>query len=319
MVPDFAELTPDVLLDAVETATGCRLTGFAQPHTSYINRVYELQTSGGERLIAKFYRPGRWTREAVVEEHAFTLELAEEEIPVVPPQPLRDGSTLGEVEGILFAVFPKRWGRSFEPTEPEDWRRLGRIMGRVHTVGSRTAAPHRVVMHPAHSTTADVARLREVLPLSCRTPFLEAAVGILDAILPRFADAELQRIHGDCHRQNILERPDEGLMLIDFDDMATGPIVQDLWMLLPDRPERARAEIDLIIEGYETFREFDDRQLRLIEPLRAMRMLYFLAWCSRQTGDPSFARRFPDWGSDAFWRQQTADLREQLDILRREG
>jgi Ser/Thr protein kinase RdoA (MazF antagonist) len=107
-------------------------------------------------------------------------------------------------------------------------------------------------------------------------------------------------------------------MLIDFDDMATGPIVQDLWMLLPDRPPQARREIDLIIDGYETFREFDDRQLRLIEPLRAMRMLYFLAWCSRQTGDPNFARKFPDWGSDAFWRQQTGDLREQLDVLRRE-
>ncbi|MDX9978516.1 MAG: serine/threonine protein kinase [Lentisphaeria bacterium] len=315
---DFSELTPDVLLEAVETATGRRLTGFAQPHTSYINRVYELQASDGERLIAKFYRPGRWSREAILEEHAFTLELAAEEVPVVPPRPLRDGGTLGDAGGIPFAVFEKRRGREFEPAEPEDWRRLGRLLGRLHSVGERSPAPARVVLHPDRSTRADLELLRaeSLLPAAVRRPFLEAADELHRRILPLFADVELLRIHGDCHRQNILERPEEGLLLIDFDDMATGPAVQDLWMLLPDRPERARAEIDRILEGYETFREFDDRHLRLIEPLRAMRMLYFLAWCARQTDDPQFARRFPDWGGESFWRQQTADLREQLDILR---
>jgi Ser/Thr protein kinase RdoA (MazF antagonist) len=315
---DFRELTPDILLDAVESATGRRLTGFAQPHTSYINRVYELQASDGERLIAKFYRPGRWSRNAILEEHAFTLELAAEEVPVVPPRPLRDGNTLGDADGMPFAVFEKRRGREFEPTEAEDWRRLGRLLGRLHAVGERASAPARVVLHPDHSTHADLDLLRaeSLLPAAVRRPFLEVADEIHQRILPLFADTELQRIHGDCHRQNILERPEEGLLLIDFDDMATGPAVQDLWMLLPDRPPQARAEIDLILDGYETFREFDDRQLRLIEPLRAMRMLYFLAWCARQTTDPQFARRFPDWGSESFWRQQTADLREQLDFLR---
>jgi Ser/Thr protein kinase RdoA (MazF antagonist) len=317
---DFINLTPEILLDAVEAATGRRLAGFAQPHASYINRVYELQDSSGERLIAKFYRPGRWAREAILDEHAFTLELAAEEIPVVPPQPLLDGTTLGEADGVFFAVFEKRRGREFEPVSPDDWRRLGQIMARMHGVGDRAPAPARVVMHPAHSTAADVAQLRDgnLVSAVCRAQFLEIVEEILRRILPVFEDIELQRIHGDCHCQNILERPDEGLMLIDFDDMATGPIVQDLWMLLPDRPPRARQEIAQIIDGYEMFREFDDRQLRLIEPLRAMRMLYFLAWCSRQTGDPNFARKFPDWGTDSFWRQQTADLREQLDVLRQE-
>ena len=318
---DFAQLTPDALLDAVESATGLRLLGFAHPHASYINRVYELQTSAGERVIAKFYRPGRWTRDALLDEHAFTLELAAEEIPVVPPRHLLDGTTLGHADGIHFAVFDKRRGREFEPTEAEDWRRLGRIMARMHAVGERRDAPARVTMHPARSTAGDLALLRDgpTLPRSQRTAFLDAAEEILDRILPLFADTPLQRIHGDCHCQNLLERPGEGLMLIDFDDMATGPVVQDLWMLLPERPPQARAEIGLILEGYETFREFDDRQLRLIEPLRAMRMLYFLAWCARQTDDPNFARKFPDWGSDSFWRQQTADLREQLGVLRRGG
>jgi Ser/Thr protein kinase RdoA (MazF antagonist) len=314
---DFTALTPEVMLEAVEGACGTRLLGFAQPHHSYINRVYELQTVSGERLIAKFYRPGRWTRPALLDEHEFLLECAAEEIPVVAPLAF-GGTTLGEAAGIFFAVFPKRWGRAFEATCEEDWRRLGRILSRLHVVGRRHAAAQRVVMHPAHSTTADVAQLRaaDVVAPRQRPEFFSLAEEILALILPRFAEVPLQRIHGDCHRQNILERPGEGLMLIDFDDMVMGPVVQDLWMLLPDQVERSRREIGLILEGYETFQEFDDRNLALIEPLRAMRMLYFLAWCSRQAHDPNFTVKFPDWATDAYWRQQGSDLRQQLDVLR---
>jgi len=313
---DFTALTPDVMLDAVEQVLGTRLMGFAQPHNSYINRVYELQTAKGERLIAKFYRPGRWTREALLDEHAFLLECAAEEIPVVAPMAIA-GGTLGEAAGVFFALFPKRWGRAFEATCEEDWRRLGRILSRVHVVGQRQEAAHRVVMHPAHSTAADIAQLRqaEVVTPRQRPEFFRAADELLALILPCFDGVPLQRIHGDCHRQNILERPGEGLLLIDFDDMVMGPAVQDLWMLLPDAPERSQREIGLILEGYETFQEFDDRTLRLIEPLRAMRMLYFLAWCSRQSQDPNFATKFPDWSSEAYWRQQGSDLRRQLEVL----
>lgn len=317
---DFTALTPDVMLDAVEQALGQRLTGLAQPHNSYINRVYELQAVAGERLIAKFYRPGRWTREALLDEHRFVLECAAEEIPVVAPMELA-GGTLHTVEGIFFAVFPKRWGRAFEATCDEDWRRLGRVLARMHGIGARAEAPDRVVMHPAHSTEADIAQLREAGVVSARqrADFFAVAEEVLAVIGDRFEDTPLQRIHGDCHRQNILERPGEGLMLIDFDDMVTGPVVQDLWMLLPDHLDRSRREIGLILEGYEVFREFDDRELRLVEPLRAMRMLYFLAWCSRQSGDPNFAAKFPDWQTDAYWRQQCSDLRRQLDVLQGRG
>jgi Ser/Thr protein kinase RdoA (MazF antagonist) len=320
MCGDFTALTPDVMLEAVEQALGVRLTGLAQPHHSYINRVYEVQTTAGERLIAKFYRPGRWSRAAVLDEHEFVLECAADEIPVVAPLSLASG-TLGEAQGILFAVFPKRWGRAFEATGDEDWRRLGRILSRLHVVGARRAAAHRVVMHPAASTTADLAQLQaaEVVTARQRADFFRTGAEILDLIQGAFADVPLQRIHGDCHRQNILERPGEGLMLIDFDDMVMGPPVQDLWMLLPDQVERSRREIQLIVEGYETFQEFDDTVLRLIEPLRAMRMLYFLAWCSRQSQDPNFALKFPDWQTDAFWRQQVSDLRRQIEVLRGRG
>ena len=156
---DFESLTPEVLLDAVEQAVGEKLSGLAQAHPSYINRVYELQTQAGVRLIAKFYRPGRWSEAALREEHDFVRACAAAEIPVVAPQVLRSGDTLGLAGRYYFAVYPKRWGRTLEVTGDDDWRRLGRVMGRLHLVGQQAPAPHRVVLHPEHSTRADVALL----------------------------------------------------------------------------------------------------------------------------------------------------------------
>ena len=317
MCGDFTALTPDVILDAVEQALNVRLVGLAHPHRSYINRVYEVQTVDGRRFIAKFYRPGRWTYETLLEEHGFVIDCAAEEIPVAAPLRLADGGTLSTAEGIWFAVFDKRWGREFEAVCEEDWRRLGRLLGRMHVVGARRTCSHRVVLHPLHSVARDLADLRAggwVTPSECEA-FFDVASRLLDRITPMFAEVSLQRIHGDCHWQNILERPGEGLMLIDFDDMVSGPPIQDLWMLLPDRLRQSRREIDLILEGYEMFREFDDRTFCLIEPLRAMRMLYFLAWCGRQLADPNYRLKFPEWGTAAFWRRQTGDLMRQLELI----
>lgn len=316
----FEDLTPDVFLSAVEDALGVRLTGLAHPLTSYINRVYELQTVDGTRLIAKFYRPGRWSVAAIADEHRFVLECEQEEIPVAAPRHLADGTTLGMADGIPFAVYDKRLGREFEPLRDEDWRRLGRIVGRLHMVGARHQAPARVIMHPAHSTQADIGQLRNGGFVGHRHEQEFAGLGeeILAELIPRFAGTELIRIHGDCHNGNLLERPGEGILAIDFDDMATGPAVQDMWMLLPGHAHDSRREINLILEGYEDFREFDDREIALIEPLRLMRILYFLAWCSRQIHDPRFERNFPDWGSDPFWRKEIADLRHQLTVCRKQ-
>jgi len=313
----FSGLTPDVLIDAVEQAVGTRMTGLAHALASYINRVYELQTADGTRLIAKFYRPGRWSREAVRNEHDFVAECAADEIPVVPPMTLADGSTVGVVDDIFFAVYPKRLGREFEPISEEDWRRLGRVIGRMHAVGARGQASHREVMHPAQSTAAHVRRLLDggFVTARHRESFEQATDRVMAVIRPMFEGVEMIRIHGDCHRGNILERPEEGLALIDFDDMVTGPPVQDLWMLLPEHAGRSQREIDLIIEGYELFRTFDPHTPNLIEPLRAMRLLYFLAWCSTQIDDPAFVRNFPDWGSDVFWRKQVSELYEQYSVI----
>lgn len=315
----FSGLSPDRVIDAVEAVVGKRMSGLASPLPSYINRVYELQAMSGERLIGKFYRPGRWTRAALEDEHRFTLDCAAEEIPVIPPMTLADGGTLGESDGVFFAVFPKRYGRQLEINGEEDWRRIGAVIGRTHLAGSRAEAPNRVVARPEISTASDIRYLLEgdfVGPIH-RTRFADMCRRVLDALIGLFDDAEYIRIHGDCHRGNLLDRPDEGLMVIDFDDMLMGPPVQDLWLLLPDRPDRCGQEIQWFMDGYEMFREFDWFTSRLIEPLRAMRVIYFLAWQARQSGDAGFHRHFPDWGSDAFWFKETEELGHQLEEIRR--
>ncbi len=306
------------MLDAVEDALSCRMSGLARPLPSYINRVYEVQTLRGDSLIAKFYRPGRWTREAIEEEHAFTLDCATDEIPVVPPMRLPSGETLHEADGIVFALFPKRMGRQFELRSRTDWLRVGRLLGRLHVAGSRKDATHRTNLHPEESTASHIDYLvdNDIVTPSHRAQFEDLADGILDEIAGHFDDLDFLRIHGDCHGGNILTRAGEGLMLIDFDDMMMGPAVQDLWLLLPGSVQACRFEIDLLLRGYEQFLEFDDHTLQLVEPLRAMRMIYYLAWCAHQVDDYRFRLDNPHWGSDAFWQRENADLATQLQVIR---
>ena len=320
MNPDFSLLTPECVLDAVEQATRQRCTGVIRPLPSYINRVYTVEMDSGEHLVAKFYRPGRWSREALLDEHAFLCACAEDEIPVIAPLPFKDGSTLGEVEGIAFVLFPKRGGRPIEPADPGDalWGRLGSLLARVHRVGARLTAPARITMAPFSTTAADLDYLIDGGFLDAREAQRLETFGhnLLDAIAPLFEGAETIRLHGDCQHTNVLERPETGLFLIDFDDMMNGPPVQDIWMLLPGRPEDAREELDQLLEGYETFRPFDRHSLALIEPLRVMRMIYYLAWCARQSHDASFLQNHPDWGSRAFWARELADLEVQFEVIR---
>ncbi|MDP6524972.1 MAG: serine/threonine protein kinase [Kiritimatiellia bacterium] len=315
---DFGELVPDVMLDAVEQATGLRMTGLATPLPSYINRVYEIQTMEGERLIAKFYRPGRWSREALQDEHDFVANCAESEIPVIAPMIIGEGRTLHEYDGIYFTVFPKRYGRQLEINSPKDWLRVGRLLGRVHVAGSAKEASARTDLHPSESTADHLEHLNSggFVTAQRKSDFKDVTSRIVELITDLFDDAEFIRIHGDCHCGNLLNRPGEGIMMIDFDDMMMGPPVQDFWLLLPDRANNCRRELDLLLRGYEMFREFDDHTLRLIEPLRAMRIIYYLAWCSRQVDDFKFRATYPEWGSDAFWQREVADLSHQLEVIR---
>jgi Ser/Thr protein kinase RdoA (MazF antagonist) len=313
----FENLTPDCILDAVEEAMGINLTGLTAPLPSYINRVYELEAGTGERMIAKFYRPGRWERPALQDEHDFVGDCAADEVPVVAPLKMVDGHTIGEYDGILFSVFPKRSGRDMDLHTDEGWRRLGSLVGRIHLAGSRRPAVNRLQMHPTTTTIPEVAQLIDggFIEGYQSDRFKDVTSRIIDIGLREFEGVELQRIHGDCHRANILERPDEGLMVIDFDDMVMGPPVQDIWLLLPDHANRTRHQINQILTGYEQFMEFDDRSLRLVEILRAMRIIYFLSWCSTQIDDYRFQNNFPDWGSSTFWQREVADLEHQYQAI----
>ena len=316
-VADFEHLTLDVLLDVVEDAIGVPMTGLTIPLPSYINRVYELQTRRGDRLIAKFYRPGRWSREALEDEHRFLADCAEEEIPVVCPRLLSNGSTLGKTDGIYFALFPKKSGREFEQNTQEDWRRVGRLVARIHLAGGKSSVQDRITLHPLKSTRDDLNFLIKgdfIIPYYLKE-FEDLTSSIVENITALFDGISLTRIHGDCHRGNLLDRPGEGLMVIDFDDMMIGPPVHDLWLLLPDHAGRSRREIDLLLEGYEQFREFDYSSLRLIEPLRFMRIIYFLAWLARQADDYAFRANHPDWGSEIFWQREVSDLKHQFQVI----
>lgn len=316
---DFAPLTPEAVIEAVEEAFNIRLMAWTQPLPSYVNRVYGLRTEDDEPLVAKFYRPGRWTIDALRAEHGFIQELDAAEIPVVAPLRLRNGEdeTIGCHAGIHFALFPRRGGRPFEPSTPESWERIGSLLGRIHQVGAEADAPARRDLHPDASTRADLDLLvgGDFMPDDARARLQQLGEGLLDTVAPGFDTVCPIRLHGDFQRTNILERPDTGLLPIDFDDMVNGPAVQDLWLLLPDLPEQCITEIDGMLRGYERFMPFDRATLELIEPLRAMRMIHYLAWCAHQFQDYGFAAAHPGWGTADFWRAELRDLQEQLERL----
>jgi len=319
MTSDFSSLTPEHVLDAVERAIQRRCTGVIRPLPSYINRVYAVEMDSGEQVVAKFYRPGRWSRGALEDEHAYLSACAADDIPVIAPLPFVGGGTLGEEQGIFFVLFPKRGGRPIEPADPGNamWPRLGALLARVHNVGARASASARITLAPYASTAADLDYLIDGGFLDAREAQRLERFGhaLLDAIAPLFEGVETLRLHGDCQHTNVLERPETGLFLIDFDDMMNGPPVQDLWMLLPGRLDDAREEAEQLLEGYETFRPFDRSSLALIEPLRAMRMIYYLAWCARQSRDVSFLQHHPDWGSHTFWDKEIGDLERQYEVI----
>jgi Ser/Thr protein kinase RdoA (MazF antagonist) len=315
---DFSHLTPEAVINAVEAVLGVACTNLCRPLNSYINRVYEIGLDAGGFVIAKFYRPGRWDRIALQDELDFLTELAEAEVPVVPPLPGRNGQFLHELGHTAFALFPKRGGRPLDEPDANTWVQLGRLIARMHAVGARRLPRNRITLHPHHSTRLHLEYILRsgMLPSSLAGPYEKIVTDLSDLTTPEFEGVETFRIHGDCHRQNILHRPGEGFHLLDFDDMAVGPAVQDLWMLLPDRLRAARFEMERLIEGYETFLPFPQESLRLIEPLRAMRFIHYTAWCARQKADGGFARLAPGWGTTEFWRQEIADLdRQQQEIL----
>ncbi len=316
--PSFNNLHPDEVITSVEQSLGKEFSNLFRPLNSYINRVFELQDRQGNGIIVKFYRPGRWSKEALLQEHRFLKELQEFEIPVICPLSLADGETLGCWHSLYFALFPKCGGRSVDEFTDDQWLELGRLVGRAHAVGSIRDASHRETMVPSLTTVRQIAYLKEnnLVAAEVQDNFFALAQQLIDEIDHLFQNIPLQRIHGDLHFSNIIHRPGESFYLIDFDDMVMGPQVQDIWMLLQGYGEDRLVELDMFLEGYETFHSFDKRSCSLIEPLRAMRYIHYLAWCGYQVVEDGETRVLPDYGSYTFWENERAELADQLDRIR---
>lgn len=325
-IATFDDLSPNLALSAVGEAFGLEPDGSFFAYPSYANRVYGLKADSGEEYVAKFYRPGRWAVKAILEEHGFVAELAAAEIPVVAPLADLDGYTLPELvvetqsgeTTFPFALFPKRGGRLFDAERDEDWLRLGALSGRIHAIGAKRRFRHRVCVAPGLASTYS----RDILEsgsvhteaLERLEPLLLKATSIIDQALGSTTTASI-RLHGDFHRGNVLDRAGSGLLAIDFDDAASGPAVQDLWLLLPGQADDCLREMGLIVEGYEAFMPFDRSALSLVEPLRLLRMVHFISWQAKQRSDRGFLERFEGWGSKNFWLNQIVDLTDQIERI----
>ncbi len=318
---DFQRLGPDRVLNLVEKELDVRCNNLFRPLNSYINRVFEIETLDKVRLVVKFYRPDRWSKESILDEHDYLLELAAQEIPVIAPLVLREGKTLAESDHLFFSVFPKCGGRSVDEFNDDQWLQLGRLLGRVHRVGKGTRADHRIAMAPDRSTLDQLTYLLNsaCVPEELKPPLEEAVRAIIEDITPLFSDTESIRIHGDCHFSNVIYRPGESFFLIDFDDMVMGPPVQDIWMLLPGEADESFVELDLFLEGYETFHPFDRRSVRLIEPLRAMRYIHYMAWCAHQVEGDGLTRAIDGFGSWEYWQKEINDLIDQRERIAEAG
>lgn len=313
----FYNLTPDTVLGAIEQS-GFLPTGHCLTLNSYENRVYDCRLDDGSHVIAKFYRPGRWSREQILEEHRFLFDLQEDEIPVCAPLRFDDGESVQETAGIWFALWPRTGGRARDEFSDADLQTLGRMLARIHNVGAVTPCRHRI------SLTGETYGLQPLsyleangfLPGHCAVRYREAVQEITGIYEELRAGVPEIRIHGDCHHGNLL-LGNQGWFFLDFDDFLTGPAVQDVWMLVPARDTEGLRRRSVFLDAYRQFRDFDDAWLRLIEPLRALRFIRYAAWIARRWDDPAFPAAFPHFGTQQYWEDQTADLEEQLDYCRR--
>jgi Ser/Thr protein kinase RdoA (MazF antagonist) len=304
--------------------------------SSYENRVYQLHLEDGPAVVAKFYRPQRWSEAQILEEHAFSKELMDAEIPVVGPMQL-NGKTLNQFGGFAFSVSPSRGGRPPELDDPDVLEWIGRFLARIHTVGAARPFASRPALNlqTFGIDSREWLLAHEQVPLDVQSAWSKASQAALEAIaahaclsgsaVKKDAYAEpiqLIRLHGDCHPGNILWTPLEspasagpGPHFVDLDDARTGPAVQDLWMLLSgDRLQRTR-QLGALVDGYEQFRDFDRRELALIEPLRTLRLIHYSAWLARRWQDPTFPINFPWFGSSDYWQGQVQMLEEQLEAM----
>lgn len=313
----FYQLMPDTVIDAVESLDYLS-DGRILALNSYENRVYQVGIEDETPVIAKFYRPGRWSDEQILEEHRFCQQLAEQELPVVAPLS-RDGQTLFRFNDYRFAVYPRRGGRAPELGDPDQLFQLGRTLGRIHRIGQAEDFAVRPAL-TIDSYGRDSVKLisEEFIPATLKPAYDSLAgdlLGAIEAAFERAGEVRWLRVHGDCHGGNILWR-DDTPNFVDFDDARMAPAIQDLWMLLTgdDRREQELALAE-VVEGYEEFAEFNPRELHLVEALRTLRMLHYSAWLARRWEDPAFPRAFSWFNTERYWGEHILQLREQLSAL----
>jgi Ser/Thr protein kinase RdoA (MazF antagonist) len=312
----YAGLTPDAVLDALESV-GLRGDGRLLALNSYENRVYQVSLEDNSYVVVKFYRPNRWSDAQILEEHAFSIELSEREIPAVSPHVLKN-KTLHTFKGFRFAVFARRGGRPPELEDEKVLEWIGRFLGRIHAVG----AVHPFKDRPALSVETFGDEPRDwlldsgLLPEDLRETWVSTADLALEGVEDKFEQIESRsiRLHGDCHAGNILWTQD-GPHFVDLDDARMGPAVQDLWMLLAGDRQTATRQLKSLVDGYERVQPFSREELGLIEPLRTLRLLHYSYWLARRWEDPAFPAAFPWFGTQRYWQDRILELREQTSAM----
>lgn len=313
MTFNFSELGPDLILDAIESV-GIRVDSGLLALNSYENRVYQFIAEDRLRYVAKFYRPQRWSVEQLLEEHAFAEELADHEIPVVASK-IYDGKTLHHHQGYHFTIYPSVGGRQFEVDNLDQLEWMGRFIGRIHSVAKTSSFIHRPTFSQQEHLIDPIATLEQhqIVPLQLEKPFFVILNQVAELAKQQYIPSKIIRLHGDCHPGNILWR--DGPTFVDLDDCRSGPAIQDLWMMLSGDNHQQRIQLDTLIEAYDEFSNFNSAELALIEPLRAMRMIHYMAWLARRWQDPAFPQAFPWFADEKYWEQQILALKEQLSAL----
>lgn len=320
----YAALTPDVVLDALSDL-GLAVDGRMTALSSYENRVYQVMLDDNSSLVAKFYRPERWSDAQILEEHSFAAELMADEVPLVGPLNLQ-GKTLHHAHGFAFSVSPRRGGRMPELDDAEVLEWIGRFIARIHNVGARHAFATRPTLNVATFAveSRDWLLAQNIIPLDQQSAWREVCDQAIALAENAFSahPAHHIRLHGDCHPGNILwtptDLPNGGPHFVDLDDARMGPAVQDLWMLLSGERAQRTLQLSMLLDGYEQMRELDRSELALIEPLRTLRLIHYSAWLARRQDDPAFVQHFSWFGSSDYWAGQTHMLVEQCEAMQEE-
>lgn len=314
----YCNLDPNLILEAIESI-GFRCSGSLLALNSFENRVYQVGIEESQPIIAKFYRPQRWENAAILEEHRFSLELQDSEIPIVAPLRSENAETLHTYQDYRFALFPRKGGRALELENVEQLEWMGRFIGRLHAIGKCRPFLHRPQLDPNTHGYIPFRYLieKDFIPAYLKTNYchtVELVLQKIEKIFKLYGPIDYIRLHGDCHAGNILWN-DAGPHIVDLDDSVMGPAIQDIWMLLSGNPEQMRMELNTILEGYCEFTDFNFREINLIEALRTLRMIQYSAWLACRWDDPAFPLSFPWFNTPHYWQEQLQNLLEQSNLL----